>query len=1134
MRLFAPLIPMTRLACWRLLCRLEQRSQLGQGLVLVVLASFLATAGMAQTGPPLFDNFTPEDYQAGEENYRIVQDSRGLIYVANEAGVLEFDGLQWRKIRLPGQKPALVLARSDSGRVYVGSENEFGYLAPDSLGRLRYVSLAERLQSGQIGRIRTIRFLQQGVYFASQQRVYRWHDDKLARCQLHEKTKVQALRQVLPVPGRNLFAVERNHLRSMRLPQGVKPADVRSYMPYEEGRALMATAQQLLLYNGSTYRTFSKQAADFLANNVIADVAVLSEERIAVATLRGGVIFLNSRGGINTILNRASGLSSETVHGLWLDQQGGLWLALERGLARAEVNSPLSAFDEDDGLKGGVNQVQYRFNTLYVATQRGLYFLNTSQPRAFFQPVQGIVANAWALGRHGQHLYTATSNGLYRVEGDSAQRIYDQPLTDLRESLVHRGRMYLGTPSGLAVFYPDSLKNEAGKKLAEIDRSAKKTDEKLRLQADSAAVRPVQGLDAEVNKILEDRYGRLWLETSRGIYYLRFEESVDSLPQIRYLSLKRLGLPEGPARLFRAFGRIVVGTNQGLYKFNTRKWRFQPDSVLGEKGLNHAIYHLYQQRSGDVILSTEEGLSLGEFQGAGEGFEWRSRPFQRFPDVRGSNVTRVSGRKTIYWIGNKEGLLRFDPTIQPSYDTDFYTLLRRVQYGAQDSLLFGGTFRGWRQDHAGARQDSVSIAYSQLKKGFGRIRFDYAAPAFDKATANHYRYQLEGWDSSWSQWTTTTRVEYNNLPVGQYTFKVQARNIYGELGAVAAYRFEIEPLWYQTQAARVGFGVGGLLLLALVTFGAVKLNSYRLERQNRRLQEQVEARTREIRDKNRMLERVNAEIREQKEQIEEDKRVIEDKNEEITESMNYAFRIQEALLPSYDYIHQYLPASFVFWKPKDIVSGDFFWFAQVGERSLITAADCTGHGIPGAFMTVVGDTLLNQIVREEGITMPDQILNELHKGVRRALKQDETSSRDGMDMALITVDHAAGQIYFAGAENPLVLVREGEAHQYKADKQAIGGEQLEEERVFSCQTITYQPGDVFYMFSDGLQDQFGGPEGKKFMKKNLRKMLQAIATQPPEAQREHVDRAMTEWMADYEQVDDMILVGVKIPEGTSA
>ncbi len=292
-------------------------------------------------------------------------------------------------------------------------------------------------------------------------------------------------------------------------------------------------------------------------------------------------------------------------------------------------------------------------------------------------------------------------------------------------------------------------------------------------------------------------------------------------------------------------------------------------------------------------------------------------------------------------------------------------------------------------------------------------------------------------------------------------------------------------------------------------------------------------------------------IEEANRKLQEAYHVIEEKNREITDSITYAFRIQQAILPDADELTKHFNEAFIFWKPRDIVSGDFYWFHHEGRYTCVTAADCTGHGVPGAFMTMIGTTFLNKIVREEKVFMPDKILQKLDAYVRQALKQYEAKggSQDGMDMSFITFDHQENKLYWAGANNPLVIVntaliyeaqKKGENIDYdgmykqlvktvKANKTGIGGYYEKELKEFTLHTLDPEPGQMFYIYSDGFQDQFGGPKGRKFMVKKLKKLFSKIAHLPAHLQEKALDKVLKEWMGKkYEQVDDILIIGTRI------
>lgn len=256
---------------------------------------------------------------------------------------------------------------------------------------------------------------------------------------------------------------------------------------------------------------------------------------------------------------------------------------------------------------------------------------------------------------------------------------------------------------------------------------------------------------------------------------------------------------------------------------------------------------------------------------------------------------------------------------------------------------------------------------------------------------------------------------------------------------------------------------------------------------------------------------------------------IEVKNKDITDSITYSKRIQEATLPPKELKHKLFPDAFVLFKPKDIVSGDFYWYAEKDGKRLIAACDCTGHGVPGALMSMIGNNIINQIVNEKGITSPAEILNQLHLEIRKSLKQEEhEENRDGMDIALVVFENEH-LLRFAGAQRPLWIIRkEGQdVEEIKGNKFSIGGLQTEEDRKFTEHQITLAAGDSVYLFSDGYVDQFGGESGKKFMTKNLRQLLLNIHKEPMASQEKHVEQVFIKHQGDTEQMDDVLVIGIK-------
>lgn len=264
--------------------------------------------------------------------------------------------------------------------------------------------------------------------------------------------------------------------------------------------------------------------------------------------------------------------------------------------------------------------------------------------------------------------------------------------------------------------------------------------------------------------------------------------------------------------------------------------------------------------------------------------------------------------------------------------------------------------------------------------------------------------------------------------------------------------------------------------------------------------------------------------------IESKTKELETKNKDITDSINYAKRIQYAVLPLEESIYRSIPLCFIVYKPRDIVSGDFFWFHEIDrDNYIIVCADCTGHGVPGALMTVIGSNLLNQIILETKIHSPSQILKELDARISATLKQQKLKDdviHDGMDLALLKVNKSKSEFTYTSAKRPAIFVRDKQLSEFKGSKHTLGGFRSEE-KVFDEITKTYQEDDVIYLFTDGYIDQFGGPENKKFMIRRFRDLLVSIHSKPIAEQKQKIESAISDWIGTNDQTDDIAVIGIR-------
>jgi serine phosphatase RsbU (regulator of sigma subunit)/ligand-binding sensor domain-containing protein len=388
--------------------------------------------------------------------------------------------------------------------------------------------------------------------------------------------------------------------------------------------------------------------------------------------------------------------------------------------------------------------------------------------------------------------------------------------------------------------------------------------------------------------------------------------------------------------------------------------------------------------------------------------------------------------------------------------------------------------------------------------------FDFYSNQIYAPHPHHYYYRLNSSDSIWQDNGTSSRIRLNNLSPGQYHLEVKLINAYNKESKIQHLQFEInKPFWLSWW-----FILLSLCFIGLLIYFYIKSRERKLLEQKKILEQKVEVRT--------------AEVVEKAKEIHFQKDIIEEKNKQLTDSIQYAQKIQQSILPDPAEIKSDFPDHFILFRPKDIVSGDFYWHSHQEGSALFALVDCTGHGVPGGFMSMLGSGLLNQIVNEEKKLRPDIILNELRNRVIIALKQTntESESRDGMDISLIRFIPQENKLQFAGAFNGIYKIRNGELTEIRGDKQPIGI-YVGERKSFTVKETEILPGDSIYISTDGYADQFGGPKGKKFKSSNFEKLLVHVSGLAMNEQHREVEKTFLDWKGKLEQIDDISVIGIR-------
>ncbi len=540
-------------------------------------------------------------------------------------------------------------------------------------------------------------------------------------------------------------------------------------------------------------------------------------------------------------------------------------------------------------------------------------------------------------------------------------------------------------------------------------------------------------------------------------------------------------------------GTVWFGTSNGLYQFDELTGKAinmnvlvgisnEPvNSIICDKegiwwfALEKTLLRWDRKENKSIRFNTKLGLQAGGFIGA---------------------IAQTDSIGKIY-IAAYYGVLVFDPSKVIIPNNALIPTLSGLAI-KDDTLSY-------------ERLTNFITTHPQLKWNQNFLNFEFASNQIYTPTPHQFFVRLNGLDTTWQNNGISNKINYTNLSSGNYTLQVKIKNCYNIESETLNIEFEIlAPFWLKWWFYLIVVSV-----LIILIYAYIKYRERSFIEQQQVLENRIQERT--------------AEVVAKAEEITIQKELIEDKNKELTDSIYYAQRIQQSILPNETEIAEGLPQHFILFKPKDIVSGDFYWYTKQGDLVLWAVVDCTGHGVPGGFMSMLGSGLLNQIVNEELKLKPDDILNNLRDRVIIALKQTGNfgENKDGMDITFCSYNRSTNLLQFAGANNELYIVRNNELIELSADKQPIGIH-IGNKKNFTLKELQLQIGDSIFMTSDGYADQFGGPKGKKFKTKNLEKLLIEISGLTCKQQLNILDKTFIDWKGNHYQLDDVCLFGFKV------
>ncbi|HRX30364.1 MAG TPA: SpoIIE family protein phosphatase [Tenuifilaceae bacterium] len=1076
-------------------------------------------------------NFHHRQYNGHSQSWGITQDKNGLIYIANNVGIIQYDGQEWRHISINKALSRCVNA-DKYGNVWVGAQDELGFLAPDSTNSLSFNSLLSLVpeQYKPFGLVRQVYPTAEGVYFSTFDVLLRYNPNKTFSAWT-PKTKFHRAYYVddmLFVTQNNLgiFFLKGDSLVS--IPQSEQLFDSSSVyvmLPLNEKYILVGTQSDgfYLLdkraltdsnFKGNPFIRFKTSNDAFFVKNRIYSAEVIDNSTFAVGTYSGGVALVDVSGHVIRYINTLNGLQDNSVWFLFKDNQNNLWMALNNGVSFSPIYSPLTFWGENEGVDGVVQSVLRHNGVLYYSSNIGVFNkLNSS-----FVQVKGVSDLSWGMKEvhaNGQKvLLVASSGGIFSIEKGNAKLVENGKLHSFNfcESKFYPNIIYVGIQNGIGI-------------VSTVSGKLKYVGKMLDTQGD-------------VYRIVEDSNGDIWYSCRyNGVGYI---DMVNPYQQV-FEKPVLFKLPYDPKcdemGLNIIDGNILASTERGLSKYVSELNCFEPDSSLGLEFANGSmgLRIFNQDMFGNIWFEAykyaanrwvERAKHVGGKKYRRVAAQYRSIPETIFFDT-------FTEPDSVTWIASTDGLFRYNDRVFMGGKPIFKVLIRKVTTKRRE-VIFNGEYYQEHQYLKVVKSQLNSTSTVCLPYSSNSLNFEFASPYFEVYQSLKYSYMLEGYDEDWSNWKDITFKEYTNLPYGHYRFLVKAKNLLGEESPVTEFDFDIDkPIFFKWYAV-----VFYTLLLTIIFWGVVKINTRLLRVSNIKLQGLVDERTKELQQSEQMLLEKNVELQHQKEEILAQRDELEIRNRHINDSIQYAKTIQQAILPDLSTAFGDLFEYFLIYMPKDLVSGDFYWVSHAGpkgkpnDKLFIAVVDCTGHGVPGAFMSLIGSRLLSEIVNERRIHNPAAILTELSQSVNQALRQDVSESFDGMDIALLMLERKSDDLYvltFAGANRPLYYYVKGDdrIQTLKGNRKSIGSVLPDVDTEFTNWRVTLRVGDMLFLTTDGFTDQ-NSTFRRKFTACRLHTHLLADVDKPMNKIAEHLTKEFFDFKGEEPQRDDVTLLGIRL------
>lgn len=826
-------------------------------LFLLILLIFIKTesskAQFDKIGYPFLKNYDRSEYKAGIQSWMISQAPDGIIYFANNEGLIEFDGLNWQLHPTPDRTIVRSVLAAEDGKIYVGSSNNFGYFERDKHSGLKFHSLLNILpeNSGRFDEIWKIHDTEQGIIFQSFTQLIILKNNKTQVIQAPGSFHFSFyVNKKLYVSDNKLGIFELKDNKPVHLPgtEILKDNEICSIISLNGKLLISTTDNGVYTYENETLTEWENETSDFLKTNQIFTAIRINKDYIAFGTIQNGLIISTNDGKPVLNINESNGLQNNTILCLKKDSDNNLWIGTDNGIDLLYINLPLTLLTRWQNISAGYTAAIHK-GVLYLGTNRGLFYKNWDKCQKYpsrlsnFQLIEEVKGQVWKLQVIDDRLFCGHNNGTYIIEGNTAKKISDiQGAWTFLHHPQKKDKIICGTYTGLILFEKKNGAWEFSKKIKGFDESS---------------------------RIMElDNLGNIWMSHGfKGAFLLKLNNSVDSISSIKFYNSKKGFKTDYGVNAVKIKNQIVFLTPDGVYQHNLVTDRMEKsqyfDSLLNRNGIDYAV----ESANGDIWYFSNKKIAVKRLQEDGN-YSEINLPFKSLEGMF------IGGFEFVYpinsshiLIGYENGFINYDQTQITNYKKNFNVFLSQVKLSRSDSILFKGHL-------SKDCEEKIEIDYKN-----NSLHFFFSAVSFDNPEKNKFSTFLMGYDKTWSAWENRLDREFTNLPEGDYAFYVKARNIYDTETKPMIFKFTVKPPWTRTKTAFVIYALLILSIIVLVFYIVLRRIEYVKLREERIQSQKFIEREKELQREALIAEKELIKLRNDKLRLE-----MKTKNKELADS----------------------------------------------------------------------------------------------------------------------------------------------------------------------------------------------------------------------------------------------------------